>query len=101
MRSIYMDKIKGRTTEVEYIDKMRIFGEEKIARTNRIAELAQHLSQIEKTLEINQNKKLLIQQYVYGRIITKEMVSIFIDYILIGKRDTITKETPVEIHWNL
>lgn len=101
MRSIYMDKIKGRTTEVEYIDQMSIFGEEKIARTNRIAELAQHLSQIEKTLEINQNKELLIQQYVRSRTITKEIVSILIDYILIGKRDPITKETPVEIHWNL
>ena len=30
----------------------------------------------------------------------EEMVSILIDYILVGRKDPLTKETPVEIHWN-
>ena len=30
----------------------------------------------------------------------KEMVNVLIDHILIGKRDPVTKYTPVEIHWN-
>lgn len=100
MRSMYMEKIKGAITEAEYIDWMITFSEEKNARENQIAELTEHISQIEKTLAIHQNKELLIQQYVGGRTLTKEMVSILIDYILVGKRDPVTKETPVEIHWN-
>lgn len=100
MRSMYMDKIKGAITESEYIDLMIRFSEEKNARENQVAELTEHISQIEKTLALHQNKKLLVQQYVGGRKLTKEMVNILIDYILVGKRDPVTKETPVEIHWN-
>ena len=100
MRSMYMDKIKGAITESEYIDLMIRFSEEKNARENQVAELTEHISQIEKTLALHQNKKLLVQQYVGGRNLTKEMVNILIDYILVGKRDPVTKETPVEIHWN-
>ena len=97
---MYMDKIKGAITESEYIDLMIRFSEEKNARENQVAELTEHISQIEKTLALHQNKKLLVQQYVGGRNLTKEMVNILIDYILVGKRDPVTKETPVEIHWN-
>lgn len=100
MRSMYIDKVKGVITESEYIDLMVAFSEEKNAVENQVSELAEQIVQIEKTLALHQNKKLLIQQYVGGRTLSKEMVSILVDYILVGKRDPITKVTPVEIHWN-
>lgn len=38
--------------------------------------------------------------YVDARTLSKEMVSILIDHILVGKRDPVTKKNLVEIHWN-
>ena len=32
--------------------------------------------------------------------LTKEMVSVLVDHILVGRRDPLTKQTPIEIHWN-
>ena len=66
----------------------------------QIIEFNEHIEQIETTLAIHDNKKLLASQYTGTRILSKEMVSILIDYILVGRKDPLTKETPVEIHWN-
>ena len=30
----------------------------------------------------------------------REIVEKLIDYILVGKKDPVTKEVPIEIHWN-
>lgn len=100
MRSMYIDKVKGTITEDKYIDLMIRLGDEKNGFENQAAELTGQISEIETTLAIHDNKKLLVQQYVGTRSLSKEKVSILIDYILVGRRDPVTKYTPVEIHWN-
>ena len=30
----------------------------------------------------------------------RETVEKLIDYVLVGKKDPVTKEVPIEIHWN-
>lgn len=100
MRSMYIDKVNGAITEAQYIDLMLTFSEEKNTAVNRVAELTLHITELDKTLSLYQNKKMILQQYIGGRNLTKEMVHTLIDYILVGKRDPITKNTPVEIHWN-
>ena len=100
MRTLYMKKIKGAITESEYIDLMIEISDEKNGYENQVTEYSEQIAQIDKALAIHCNRKLLVQQYVESRSLTKDMVDILIDQILVGKRDPVTKETPVEIHWN-
>jgi hypothetical protein len=97
---MYLDKIKGIITSSEYANHVLTISEEKSDFEKQIVELTEHIEQIEKTLAIHDNKKRLASQYVGTRTLSKEMVSILIDYILVGRKDPLTKETPVEIHWN-
>ena len=95
-----MDKVKGIISASEYADHVLALSEEKSDYEKQVTELTEHIEQIEATLSIHNNKKLIASQYVGTRILSKEMVSILIDYILVGRKDPLTKETPVEIHWN-
>lgn len=100
MRAIYLDKVKGTISEAEYMNLLLQISEEKDDYEKQFAELKEQIGQIDKTLAIHNNRKLLVEQYIGTRHLTKEMVSILIDYILVGKKDPVTKYTPVEIHWN-
>ena len=100
MRAMYLDKVKGSISESEYMNLLLQISEEKDDYEKQIAELKEQIGQIDKTLAIHNNRKLLVEQYVGTRHLTKEMVTILIDYILVGKKDPVTKYTPVEIHWN-
>ena len=100
MRSMYLDKVKGIISASEYADHVLALSEEKSDYEKQVTELTEHIEQIEATLSIHNNKKLITSQYVGTRTLSKEMVSILIDYILVGRKDPLTKETPVEIHWN-
>ncbi len=46
------------------------------------------------------NRKKLIEQYTNLEHLDRFTVEKLIDYIDIGKRNTETKELPIEIHWN-
>ena len=100
MRTMYLDKVKGSISEADYMNLILQISEEKDGYENQVAELNEQIGQIDKTLAIHNNRKLLVEQYVGTRHLTKEMVTILIDYILVGKKDPVTKYTPVEIHWN-
>ena len=100
IRTLYMSKIRGGIGEQEYIDQAIRISEEKNFMENKVAELKEQIAEIEQTIAIYHNRKLLVRQYVDTRTLTKEMVSVLVDYILVGRRDPVTKETPIEIHWN-
>ena len=100
MRSMYLDKVKGIISASEYSYHVLTLSEEKSDYEKQIIELNEHIEQIETTLAIHDNKKLLASQYTGTRNLSKEMVSVLIDYILVGRTDPLTKETPLEIHWN-
>jgi chromosome segregation ATPase len=100
IRSLYMSKIRGGIGEQEYIDQAIRVSEEKNFMENKVAELKEQIAEIEQTIAIYHNRKLLVRQYVDTRTLTKEMVSVLVDHILVGRRDPVTKETPIEIHWN-
>jgi hypothetical protein len=73
---------------------------EKSIDENMIDELTVQLSEIDKKIAFFEDKKTLISKYTGCRELTKEMVAFLIDYIEVGKKDPVTKETPVLIHWN-
>jgi hypothetical protein len=74
--------------------------DEKNIDENRIVELTEQLSNIEDTIASVEDKRALISKYKNCRELSYEMVAILIDYIEVGKKDPISKETQVVIHWN-
>ena len=100
MRTLYLDKVKRTITADEYTAMLLQLSEEKETCEKKMMEYADQLGQIERTLTLYQARKLVADEYVDTRHLTKEMVNVLIDHILIGKRDPVTKYTPVEIHWN-
>lgn len=100
IRSLYMSKIRGGISEQDYIEQVIQISEEKNFMENKVAALKEQIAQTEQTIAIYHNRKLLVRQYVDTRTLTKEMVSVLVDHILVGRRDPLTKETPIEIHWN-
>ena len=100
IRSLYMSKIRGGISEQDYIEQVIQISGEKNFLENKVAELKEQIAQIEQTIVVYHNRKLLVRQYVDTRSLTKEMVSVLVDHILVGRRDPLTKQTPIEIHWN-
>lgn len=100
IRSLYMSKVRGGIAEQDYIEQAIQISEEKNFMENKVAELREQIGQIEHTMATYQNRKLLVRQYVDTRTLSKEMVAVLVDHILVGHRDPMTKETPVEIYWN-
>jgi hypothetical protein len=95
-----MSKIRGGIREQDYIEQVIQISEKKNILENKVAELKEQITQIEQTIVVYHNRKLLVRQYVDTRSLTKEMVSVLVDHILVGRRDPLTKQTPIEIHWN-
>lgn len=100
MKALYIQKLRGQITENKYADNMRSMSVENSALESKIADLNAQLSEIDTTIHHSQDKKTLIAQYKKCRSLTKEMVSALIDYIEVGRKDPVTKCTPVIIHWN-
>lgn len=99
-RGLYLDKIKGIITESEYLAYSADFNQDKKRFESLIGECRSQIDQTNKTISKNNSRRLLAEQYTGTRRLTKEMADILIDHILVGRRDPLTKDTPVEIYWN-
>ena len=99
IRELYLDKAKGVITAQDYIDMSRDFSAEK-ERFGCLAEnCQQQISELDARMEIGDNRKAIVEQYVNLDHLTREMVEALIDYITVDKRIPGTRDVPVEIHW--
>ena len=55
---------------------------------------------MERKIQAGDNKRQLIEQYTNLEHLNREIVDKLIDYIESWKKDPVTKEVPIEIHWN-
>lgn len=65
-----------------------------------VADTQKQLDVIERKMQAGDNRRQLIEQYTNLEHLDREIVEILIDYILVGKKDPVTKNVPIEIHWN-
>ena len=100
IRELYMDKVKGLISESDFVELSKDFTTEK-ERLERVMNDGQkQLEEIEERIAVGDNRRELIEQYTNLEHLTREIVEILIDYIVIGKRVPGTKDVPIEIHWN-
>ena len=100
IRELYMDKVKGIITEVDYLEMTKEFSKDKDRLEHLITENEKKLSDIETRIATGDNRRELVAQYMNLEHLTREMVETLIDYVSVGKRIPHTRDVPVEIHWN-
>ena len=100
IRELYMDKVKGLISESDFVELSKDFTTEKERLERVMIDGQKQLAEIEERIAVGDNRRELIEQYTNLEHLTREIVEILIDYIVIGKRIPGTKDVPIEIHWN-
>ena len=99
IRELYMDKVKGLISESDFVELSKDFTTEKERLERVMIDGQKQLAEIEERIAVGDNRRELIEQYTNLEHLTREIVEILIDYIVIGKRIPGTKDVPIEIHW--
>jgi len=100
IRELYLDKIKGIVSERDYVEMSRDFSAEKERLEQRLDDGQRQLEELEDKITKGSNRRELVEQYTNLDHLTREMVEVLIDYILVDKRVPGTRDVPIEIHWN-
>ena len=87
-------------SEQDYLDLSKDFSIQKERLERLVIDTQKQLDVIERKIQAGDNKRQLIEQYTNLEHLDREIVETLIDYILVGKKDPVTKEVPIEIHWN-
>ncbi len=100
VRDLYLDKVKGLICEADFIELSKDFTMQKERLEAQVLECEKQISELNVKITVGDNRRELIEQYVNLEHLTREMVEILIDKIMVGKRIQGTRNVPVEIHWN-
>lgn len=100
LRELYLDKVRGILSEEDFLSLSQDFSREKAQLEHRLEELEQHLEELEARIAAGDHRRELVQRYTHLEHLTREMVEVLIDYILVGRRQPGEAAPPVEIHWN-
>lgn len=100
LRELYLDKVKGVLSEEDFITLSKDFAAEKTRLEQWISKTQSEITELDRQLAAGDNRKELVEHYTHLTHLTREMVEILIDHIVIGKRKKGEKDPPIEIHWN-
>ena len=100
IRNLYMDKVKGIISDADFVELSETFRDDRDRLARMIADSQKELQELDERLRAGDNRRELILQYTNLKHLTREIVDILIDHIVIYRRDPETKQIPVEIHWN-
>lgn len=100
LKNLYLDKVKGIIDDSEFIEYSRDFSVDKERFTALIDSIETQISLLVQKCSEAKNKRQIVEQYNSVEHLDRIMVEKMIDYIEVGKRDKITKNVPIIIHWN-
>ena len=100
VRELYLDKVKGLIGEADFLELSRDFNEKKELLEEQASDYQKRILEIDERIATGDNRKELIEQYVGVEHLTREIVEILIDKIVVGKRNPDTKNVPIKIYWN-
>ena len=100
IHDLYMDKVKGLINENDFITLSEAFRVDRANLENMITAAKIELQELDQRLQKGDDRHKLIEQYTNMEHLTREMVEILIDHIVIHRRNPDTKRIPIEIYWN-
>lgn len=100
IQNLYMDKVKGLIDDNDFISLSDAFRVDRTNLEEMITDVKIELQALEQQLQKGDDPHKLIEQYTNVDHLTREMVEILIDHIVIHHRNPNTKRIPMEIYWN-
>lgn len=100
VKECYLDKVKGDIDIDEYNEIVKELKADKAKYEKVVADGENQLKEIEERLLAGDNRRELVEQYTNITKLTREIVDVMIDHIVVGRRIEGTKNYPVEIFWN-
>lgn len=100
LRNLYLDKVKGILSEDDFILLGQDFKSEKSRLEQLIQGLNSQVDELNDKITAGEDRKKLIERYTNPDHLTREMVEIMIDHIMVGKREKGMPAPPIEIFWN-
>ena len=100
IRELYMDKVKGILSDRDFTELSEAFRTNRDHLSRTVTDTKKELLELDARLEAGDNRQELIEQYTNPTHLTREMVEILIDHIVIYRRNPETKKIPIEIYWN-
>ena len=100
MKQLYLDKVKGILSEMDFTDMSSTFLAEKKRLEEMAAGCRENLAEIEDRIRIGTNRAALVDRYLNTDHLTGTMTEALIDHIEIGRRNLETGQVPVSVFWN-
>ena len=100
IRDLYMDKIRGIINDNDFVELSESIRADRDRLAQMIADSQKELQELDERLRAGDKRRELIQRYTNLTHLTREIVDILIDHIVIYRRDPETRRIPVEIYWN-
>lgn len=100
IKQLYIDKTKGLINPKDFFFMNEGFQEEKAKFEALVRSCSERIADIEARIRIGDNRLELLEQYLGNDHLSRSVLEILVDHIEIGKRDKISKQVPVTIHWN-
>ena len=100
IRELYKDKVKGILNESDFAELLEAFRTDRDLSARLVATSQTELQELEQRLAAGDNRRELIERYINPNHLTREIVDVLIDHIVIYRRDPKTTQIPVDIYWN-
>jgi site-specific DNA recombinase len=100
LRELYLDKVRGVVSEEDFLALSRDFSREKAQAEHQLEEIDRRLEDMEARMGAEDRRREVVERYTHPEHLTREMVEILIDHILVGRRQPGEADPPVEIDWN-
>ena len=100
IKELYLDKVKGVLSESDFTSLTADFSAEKVRLEEMVTACEKELHEIDQRLAAGDNRKERIDQYLGLEHLSREVVEVLIDHIVVYKRVPGTRDVPIDIHWN-
>lgn len=97
--SLYLDRARDFLPDKDFLTLSREFSGERMRLEQQAEDSRQQLAALDIRIADGNDREELLRRYTNPEHLTREMVELFINYILIGKRQPGAPNPPVEIHW--
>lgn len=101
LRSLYMDRANGLLSEEDFVVLMNDFRRERVETELKITKCNEEIHEIEVQQTNKKNQHAIMEHYLHPEHLTREIVEVLIDHIVITKREKGAKYPSIEIHWNM
>lgn len=95
----YVDKLNGNINETDFITFRKIFEDEKLTQLQKKAYLKNQLLEYDFRQKSISSILITLEKYKNINILSHELINDFVDVVLIGEKNPLTKEQDITIKW--